>query len=126
MTVESPRHSPNEEHLPTDDTHTTATRLPSARLAVVSAILVAIGAATAFSYVMSEDPLERGDGTAGAFVQEFSDDFDRPASASLATSSDVAWLTEHGSWSIEIGVAHLSTPDPLFNASTVDVGTSAM
>jgi hypothetical protein len=93
---------------------------------VFAAALFVIAVAAGFSYLMSEDSVERGETIVGAFTQEFADSFDRPAADSLGSGPGVTWDAERGTWAIQIGVVHLSKPDPFFNVVTSDAGSSDM
>lgn len=90
------------------------------------AALFVIGVTATFSYVMSEDPVERGDIVIGAFTDQFIDDFERPSSSSLGRGPGVSWNDEVGTWAIEIGVVYLPDPDPSFNVVTTDAGSPEM
>lgn len=88
---------------------------------LVGAIFVLV-VAGGFSYLMSEDPAERGETIPiGAFTLGATDDFNRPDSVGdLGTGPLGTWTTEGGLWTLQIGVALASFPDPEFNAALVD------
>ncbi len=86
--------------------------------------LFVIAVAAIFSYVMSENPEQRGETVVAAFSPVFIDTFQRPASNSLGDGPGVTWKGDRGAWAIEIGVVHVAEPDPFFNAVVADTGSS--
>ena len=90
----------------------------------VGAIFVIVIAAT-FSYFMSEGSEDRnGSAAVGAFEDEFTDTFDRPATVDgLGEGPGVGWTDVRGGWGVQGGVAFLPSPDPTMNVTVDDIDT---
>ena len=89
-------------------------------VAVVSVIV----AVAAFAYVMTNSGDGRERENTGAFEDEFTDTFDRPASQDgLGAAPGVGWTDVRGQWGVQGGVAFLPSPDPTLNVTVDDIDT---
>ncbi|MFZ4717971.1 MAG: hypothetical protein ACOYMR_01015 [Ilumatobacteraceae bacterium] len=87
--------------------------------------LFVIAVTTGISYVLSEDPAERGEVTNIGDTR--SDDFNRPRDdRGLGTGPIGTWTSERGVWSLQLGTAFISFPDKDRSLAVVDASAKAV